>query len=199
MQKVMKSALTKLALAASLSALMMSCRATENAGNQKAGSKAQPAATATATPSVVMSGSGKSGAGENTGTAQINSPEETAAAQSELSTATRELLGITLRGETKAASERLSDDFKNTRPDGTVEDKAQYLANLKPFKDFDGFIFDEFKVESLQGERASVSGLVQAWGKDKKSFTGRFKETFVKRGGKWLLQAAENAELKPDD
>jgi hypothetical protein len=194
----MKSASPKLALATVLFMLMMSC--TKSGGNsesQKSNSTAQPTATpttATATPV-----SGKGGGGTNAGTVQGISAEGAATAQSELSTATRELLGIMLRGETSAAAQRLTDDYKNTRPDGTVEDKAQYLANLKPFKDFDGFIFDEFKVEKLEGDTAVVSGLVQAWGKDKKSFTGRFKETFVKREGKWLLQSSQNEELKPID
>jgi activator of HSP90 ATPase len=191
----MKSILTKVTLAALLPVLLMACRPTENSNSEKANSSAQTARSIS-TPTV-PSGSGKSNASENAGAAQGNSGEVSTEVKAELSTATRELLGIMLRGETKVASERLADDFKNTRPDGTVEDKAKYLANLKPFKDFDGFIYDEFKVESLQGDTAIVSGLVQAWGKDKKSFTGRFKETFVRRGGKWLLQSAQNEELKP--
>jgi hypothetical protein len=193
----MKSILTKVALAALLFVLMMACRPTENSSNQKANSTAQTARPL-ATPTV-PTGSGKSNASENAGAAQGDSGEVTTEVKAELSTATRELLGIMLRGETKAASERLAEDFKNTRPDGTVEDKAQYLSNLKPFKDFDGFIYDDFKVVSLQGDTAVVSGLVQAWGKDKKSLTGRFKETFVRRDGKWLLQSAQNEELKSAD
>jgi hypothetical protein len=191
----MRSALIKVALAAVLPLLMTACRPTENSENKQANSPAQPAATAVTTPAVI-SGSVKSSANENAGPAQGNSGEVTAEVKSELSTATRELLGIMLRGETNEAAGRLTDDFKNTRPDGTVEDKTQYLAHLKPFPDFNGFIFDKFKVESLEGDTAVVTGLVQVGGKGKDSYLGNFRETFVKRQGKWLLQSAQNTEPK---
>jgi hypothetical protein len=101
-----------------------------------------------------------------------------------------------LRGEAKAVGGLLADDYKNTRPDGTVEDKAQYLANLKSFAGYNGFIIDEFKVESLKGDTATVSGLVQVSNEEKKSFYSRFTWTFVKRQGKWLLQSSQNTEMK---
>lgn len=193
----MKRILTGVALVFVLPALMISCRPKEDSANQKANSSALPAATATPT---VMTGSGGNSINENAGASQNNNSGEVVspAVKSELSTATRELLGVRLRGESKAAAELLADDYKNTKPDGAVEDRTQYLANLKPFKDFEGFIFDQFKVISLQGDTAVVSGLVQAWNKDKKSLYSRFTWTFVRRQGKWLLQSSQETEMKDD-
>ena len=187
---------SKVMCAAVLLVITMSCRPTENSESQRNTSPGQPAATATP---AVASGTGKSSANEIAGASQGNSAEVPAELKFELGTATRELLGIMLRGDTKSAAERLTDDYKNTRPDGTVEDKKQYLANLQPFEDYNGFIYDEFKVVSVEGDTAVVSGLVQVMGKDKRSFIGRFTQSFVKRQGKWLLQSSQNSELKPND
>lgn len=187
----MKSVIFKFVLATIFAALMISCRPTKNSESPKANSQAQPATTATPP---AMSGSGRSGASENRGSAQSTSGAEAAAATTELSAATRQLLGVTLRGEGKEAGQLLAEDYKNTRPDGTIEDKAQYLAKLKPFEGFAGYMFDEFKVVSLKGDTAVVNGLVQAWNEQKKSLYSRFTWTFVKREGKWLLQSSQNAE-----
>jgi hypothetical protein len=118
--------------------------------------------------------------------------------QSELNEAKRALLRSTLNGKSKESADLLTDDYKNVRPDGTVEDKAQYLARLKPLEGLDTFLVSEFKINSLQGDTAEVAGLVQvrARGQDYRS---KFKETFVKRQGKWLLQSSENTELEKDN
>ena len=189
----MKSVLNRVALMAVLSLLFVSCSSNDNSEVLRANSTTQPAATATPSP---MTGGAQKSVNENTGASQSNASEVTPAVKSELSAATRELLGVRLRGETKAAAELLADDYKNTKPDGAVEDKSQYLANLKPFKDFDGFLMDEFKVESLRGDTAVVSGLVQAWDKTKKSLYSRYTWTFVRRGTKWLLQSSRDTEMK---
>lgn len=193
----MKSILNRIALVVVLSALMFSCRPNENPESQSANSTAQPATTPTP---AAMTGSGNSSVNENAGASRNNNSGEVVSPEvkSELSTATRELLGVRLRGEKSVAANLLTDDYKNTKPDAAVEDKSQYLANLKPFKDFDGFIFDEFKVVSLQGDTAVVSGLVQAWSKDKKSLYSRFTWTFARRQGKWLLQSSQETEMKDD-
>ena len=187
----MKAFLSRAAFVFVVSSLLVSCRANENSQSLVVNSPTQPAATPT-----VRAGGGQSSVNENTSAAQGGAGEVTPAIKSELSTATRELLGIRLRGESTSAASRLADDYKNTKPDGTSEDKSQYLGNLKPFKDFAGFIFDEFEVESLRGDTAEVSGLVQAWDNSKKSLYSRFKWTFVKRDGKWLLQSSRDSEMK---
>ena len=190
----MKSVFNRVALVAVLSLLLVSCSSNENSESQSVNTTTQPAATATPT---ATTGGGQKSVNENTGASQSNTSEVTPAVKSELSAVTREFLGVRLRGETKAAGELLTEDYKHTKPDGTIEDKSQYVANLKPFKDFDGFLMDEFKVESLRGDNtATVSGLVQAWDKNKKSLYSRYHWTFVKRGTKWLLQSSRDTEMK---
>lgn len=189
----MKSIIAKLALASFLAAHAISCSPVENSESRKANSPTQPAATVTPP---AMAGSGTSSASEKSGSSQHISGEDAATAKFDLMSATRELLGEMFRGEAKAVGGLLADDYKNTRPDGTVEDKAQYLANLKSFAGYNGFIIDEFKVESLKGDTATVSGLVQVSNEEKKSFYSRFTWTFVKRQGKWLLQSSQNTEMK---
>jgi hypothetical protein len=190
----MKSVFNRVALVAVLSLLFVSCSSNENSESQKANTTTQPAATATPT---AMTGGGQKSVNENTGASQSNASEITPAVKSEFSAATRALLGVRLRGDSKALAEFLADDYKHTKPDGSIEDKAQYLASLKPFKDFDGFLMDEFKVESLRADdTATVSGLVQAWDKNKKSLYSRFSWTFVKRGATWQLQSSRDTEMK---
>jgi hypothetical protein len=189
----MKSIMIKFALASLLAALTISCRPSENSESRQANT-APVRPVATATPPLIT-GSGKSGTNENAGSTQSVSGADAAAAQSELSAATRQLLSSTLRGESGEAAPLLADDYKHTRPDGTVEDKAQFLANLKPFPGYDGYIYDEFKVGSLVGDTAVVSFLAQIGTKDDKSFYSRYTWTFVKRAGKWLLQSSQNTEM----
>jgi hypothetical protein len=190
----MKSILTKIALAAVLFTLMISCRTSENSENLKANSQASPAATATpaATP-----GSSKTSVNENAGTQESNSGADKATALSELNEAKRELLRYTLNGKSKEAATLLTDDYKNVRPDGTIEDKSQYLAHLKPLEGLDTFLVSEFKVNTLQDDTAVVVGLVQVRAKGQ-DYRSRFKETFIRREGKWLLQSSENTEMEKD-
>ena len=175
-----------------LSLLIISCRTGENNEGQKANSPAQPAATVP-TPTIATGGRSVNG---NTAASQSNAGEVSSEVKFELSKATRELLGLRLRGESKSVADLITDDYKHTKPDGTSEDKSQYLANLKPFKDYNGFVYDEFKVVSLQGDTATVSGLMQVSDESKKSSYSRFTWTFVRRGGKWLLQSSQETEMK---
>ena len=200
---MMKLVLNRIAPVVVLSMLIISCRTSENSSEgQKANSAASPAATATttttATTPAVTTGSGGSNANANTAASRGGSGEVSPEVKFELSTATRELLGLRLRGESRSVANLLADDYKDTKPGGAVEDKAQYLANLKPFEGYGGFIYDEFKVNSLQGDTATVSGLVQVMPEDKskKSLYSRFTWTFVRRGGKWLLQSSKDTEMK---
>ena len=191
----MKSVLNKVAPAALSLALMISCRPSENPENRNTNSPA-PTGGATATPAV-MNGNSRTSVNENAGASQNDSSVDQTAAQSELNEAKRALLRSTLNGRSKEAADLLADDYRNVRPDGTIEDKSQYLARLKPLEGLDTFLVSEFKVNSLKGDTAEVAGLIQvrAGGQD---FRSKFKETFVRRQGKWLLQSSENTELEKD-
>lgn len=191
----MKSILTKVALAAVLFPLMISCRTGENSENRKANSPPPPATPVTPTET---SGSSKRSVNENAGAPESNSGEDKAAVRSELNEAKRELLRSTLNGKSEEAAGLLADDYKNMRPDGTIEDKSQYLAGLKPLEGLDTFLVSEFQVISLQGYTAVVSGLVQVRAKGE-DFRSNFRETFVRREGKWLLQSSQNTELEKDN
>lgn len=192
---MMKSILNKVALAALSLALMISCRPSENSENRHTNSTAQTG-IATATPAV-MNGNSKTSVNENAGAPQNNSSVDQTAAQSELNEAKRALLRATLNGKSKEAADLLTDDYRNVRPDGTVEDKSQYLARLKPLEGLDTFLVSEFKINSLKGDTAEAIGLVQVRAKGQ-DYRSRFKETFVRREGKWLLQYSENTELEKD-
>ena len=187
----MKSILTKVVLAVVLLSLLLSCRPSENSENLKANSAAPPATPATPTPT---SESSKPGVNGN---ASASTGNDMAAVQSELDEAKRAVLRSTLNGISQEAAPMLTDDYKNVRPDGTVENKSQYLARLKPLKGLDTFFVSELKVKSLQGDTAVVTGLLQvrANGQD---FRSKFNETFIRREGKWLLQSSENTELEKD-
>lgn len=181
----MKSYLTAIALLILLS-LLASCSSKDNSANQSS-INTPPAATPTVTPRIDRTPN------ETTPPSEINDP----AVLSELVTIKRAILRSTLNGDSKGAASYLMDDYKNTKPDGTIEDKTQYLANLKPVEGLETFLVDQTRIVSLKEDIAVMRGLVQARIKGS-DFSETFMDTFVKKQGHWLLQASKSTGMKKD-
>ena len=94
----------------------------------------------------------------------------------------------------------MADDWSLTTPDGTVQTRAEALADLKSGNmKFDATEVDDIKVRVF-GDTAVVTG----HSRDKSTYKGkdvsgeyRFTDVFVKRNGKWQAVATHVTAVKP--
>jgi hypothetical protein len=110
----------------------------------------------------------------------------------------RELLNATLKGDPSASQRYLSDTYTFTGPDGTIENKAQSIADLTS---------GDLKLQSasLDGAKVQLYGdtaIVTYSSNDKGSFKGkditgktRWTDVFVNRGGQWQVVATHGCML----
>ena len=103
----------------------------------------------------------------------------------------RDWTAAELRGDKKAASMVVADDFWGTQPDGTMQNKAQYLADIKATKDTD--VADEYVVRffapdvAVMTHRGTVTG--------EKPLQYRSTHIWVNRAGKWQIVAHHSSEV----
>ena len=95
-----------------------------------------------------------------------------------------------LRGDKKAASMVVADDYMATMPDGTLQNKTQYLADLKATKDTD--MADEYSVRffgdvAVMTHRGTVTG--------EKPLQYRSTHVWLNRAGKWQIVAHHSSEI----
>ncbi len=102
----------------------------------------------------------------------------------------KEWTAAELRGDAKAVSMFVADDFWATTPVGTMQNKAQYMADVKASKDTDAA--DEFTVRifgntALMTHRGTVNG--------ERSYQYRSTHVWMNRGGKWQIVAHHSSEI----
>ncbi len=90
----------------------------------------------------------------------------------------------------------LSEDFIITQPDGSLLNKQQFQASVadKSYH-FDTLVSSDFKVR-IFGDAAVVTGGYHEKGKDKRvpfDRWGRFTDTWLYQGGKWLCIASHDS------
>ena len=110
----------------------------------------------------------------------------------------RELLNAVLKGDASANERYLADTYVFTGPDGTVENKAQAIADLKS---------GDLKLQSasLDGTKVQVYGdtaVVTYSSNDKGTYKGkdisgktRWTDVFVNRNGRWQLVASQGTMM----
>ena len=110
----------------------------------------------------------------------------------------RELLNAILKGDASASERYLADTYVFTGPDGTVENKAQAIADLKS---------GDLKLQSasLDGAKVQVYGdtaVVTYSSNDKGTYKGkdisgktRWTDVFVHHNGRWQLVASHGTML----
>jgi hypothetical protein len=102
----------------------------------------------------------------------------------------RDWTAAELRGDKKAASMVVADDFWGTQPDGSMQNKTQYLADLKATKDTD--VADDYSVRffgdvAVMTHRGTVKG--------ERDYQYRSTHVWVNRGGKWVIVAHHSSEV----
>lgn len=110
----------------------------------------------------------------------------------------RELLAALLKGDASANERYLADTYVYTGPDGSVENKAQAIANLKS---------GDLKLQSASLDDAKVhiygdTAIVTYNSLDKGTFKGkdisgktRWMDVFVKQKGSWRVVATQGTML----
>lgn len=97
-----------------------------------------------------------------------------------------------LKGDKKAAAELVADDYVGTTQQGTVENKAQYLATIATNADVvksDDYNVRIFGNTAIMTHRATVDGV--------RKMKFRSTHVWMKRAGKWQIVAHHGGSIIP--
>jgi hypothetical protein len=98
-----------------------------------------------------------------------------------------------LRGDAAAVGAFIADDFWATTPEGTMNNRAKYMAEIKASKDTD--VADEYSVRMLSKDVAVMTHRGTVSGDE----PGQYRSThvWVNRGGKWQIVAHHSSIVAP--
>jgi ketosteroid isomerase-like protein len=94
--------------------------------------------------------------------------------------------------DVKRFDEMLSDDFLNTNPDGSLVDKAGFLAQIAPKAKISDLACHDVTVR-IMGDFAIIHARTTYKLLDGRAGQGRYTDIWAKRGGIWLCVAAQVA------
>ena len=102
----------------------------------------------------------------------------------------KEWTAAELRGDKDAVSRIVADDYMETSDDGRMQNKTQYLADIKPSTDKD--VSDDYKVRvfgkmAIMTHRGTITG--------QRNFQYRSTHVWMKRNGSWQLIAHHGGEI----
>ena len=117
--------------------------------------------------------------------------KDTKAIEAKLIQMDRDWTAAELKGDVKTASMYVADDFWGTQPDGSRQNKTQYIADLKASKDTD--VADDYVVRFFAPDVAVMThrGTV----KGERDFQYRSTHVWVNRSGKWQIVAHHSSEI----
>lgn len=88
--------------------------------------------------------------------------------------------------------EKLTEDFLNTNPDGSLVDKAGFLKQIAPKARISNLRCHDVNVR-LMGDFAIIHARTTYSLPDGKAGNGRYTDIWARRGGKWFCVAAQVA------
>lgn len=86
--------------------------------------------------------------------------------------------------------EILAPDFLNTNPDGSLVDKAQFLAQIAKLASVNGLKCEDVRIRVL-GDFAIIHGRTTYVKPDGQAGSGRYTDVWARREGRWLCVAAQ--------
>ena len=86
--------------------------------------------------------------------------------------------------------ENLADDFMNSNPDGSLVDRARFIAQIAPPATISNLEADEVRIRAF-GDVAIVHGRTTYTKSDGRPGAGRYTDVWMRRGGRWLCVAAQ--------
>ncbi|MDO9714127.1 nuclear transport factor 2 family protein [Paracraurococcus lichenis] len=101
----------------------------------------------------------------------------------------RDYIASVQHGDVQRFGELLADDFLCSNPDGTLVNRAQFLAQTAQPVTISGLVAEEVKIR-LFGDVALVHARTRyrTAGGDERH--GRYTDVWARRGGKWLAISA---------
>ena len=112
--------------------------------------------------------------------------------EQELISLDKEWTAAELRGDKEFVGRVVADDYRGTNPDGTVADKAAYLAALQATTDKD--TADEYAVRVF-GDTAIMTHRGTVTGQENLQY--RSTHVWMKRDGRWQLVAHHSSNITP--
>ena len=101
----------------------------------------------------------------------------------------REYIRSVRESDTRWFGENLADDFLNSNPDGSLVDRAGFLAQIaRPFT-LPGFDIEDVRIRVL-GEVAIIHARTVYKKPDGQSAAGRYTDIWARRQGRWVCVAA---------
>lgn len=85
--------------------------------------------------------------------------------------------------------ENLSDDFLNSNPDGSLVDRAGFLAQMAPPATISNLEAIDVRIRA-SGNVAIIHGRTAYTKRDGRAGSGRYTDVWMRRGGRWLCVAA---------
>jgi ketosteroid isomerase-like protein len=91
--------------------------------------------------------------------------------------------------DVKRFGEILAEDFLNSNPDGSLSDKAQFLANISKLAGVSGLKCEDVRIR-VMGGFAIIHGRTTYRKPDGQPGAGRYTDMWALRDGRWLCVAA---------
>lgn len=88
----------------------------------------------------------------------------------------------------------LAADFRNTNPDGTIVDRAGFLAQIARPSNLQSLTCDQVEIRVFE-DTAVIHARTVYTTSDGRPGTGRYTDIWVKQGGRWLAVAAHVTRL----
>ncbi len=104
----------------------------------------------------------------------------------------REYIASVQNSDVKRFGEILSDDFLNTNPDGTLVDKAGFLAQIAPPAKVSNLACHDVNVR-VMGDFAIIHARTSYTLPDGRRGNGRYTDIWARRDGQWSCVAAQVA------
>jgi hypothetical protein len=99
-------------------------------------------------------------------------------------------------GDITFLARSVTDDFKLTGVDGTIQDKNEALADVKKEKSIKAFSITEGELMSFTDDSAVLSYKLNLTLKNGRSGSARVTDSFVKNDGKWLVKSSQQTMIK---
>lgn len=126
---------------------------------------------------------------------QSNAPTDSDEVLNQLTELENEWAEANAKGDKDTIDRILAEEFVGVAGDGTVERKAQYLADLQPDPTIKSQTFSELDL-SLKGNSAILTGINSAKFSNGKTERFRFTDTFVWRDGRWQAISSQASRIK---